>query len=114
MNMPIKEHPAVVAHRRKPAAEKASEPLDAAWLRQLCLEAGADGVFNFSACYTHNYREFMGGFTDWVETIADSRNKRTTVGAPRIRNRFRFGKALGSERTTKRRIAWPCIRRART
>ena len=21
---------------------------------------GADGAFNFSACYTHNYREFMG------------------------------------------------------
>ncbi len=24
---------------------------------------------NFSACYTHNYREFMGGFTDWVENV---------------------------------------------
>ncbi|EEF59419.1 4Fe-4S binding protein [Pedosphaera parvula] len=36
----------------------------------------ADGHFNFSACYTHNYREFMGGFNDWVETIADSRNAR--------------------------------------
>ena len=36
---------------------------------------GADGSFNFSACYTHNYREFMGGFMDWVETIADSKNK---------------------------------------
>ena len=30
-----------------------------------------DGHFNFSACYTHNYREFMGGFTDWVEQIAE-------------------------------------------
>jgi hypothetical protein len=35
-----------------------------------------DGRFNFSACYTHNYREFMGGFTDWVEQIADSKNAR--------------------------------------
>jgi ferredoxin len=34
----------------------------------------ADGDFNFAACYTHNYREFMGGFVDWVETVADSRN----------------------------------------
>src|SRR5260221_1196295 len=48
---------------------------------KLCVAAcpvgaiGADGSFNFSACYTHNYREFMGGFTDWVETIADSKNK---------------------------------------
>src|SRR6059036_2673105 len=32
------------------------------------------GAFNFSACYTHNYREFMGGFTDWVEKIADSKD----------------------------------------
>ncbi len=45
---------------------------------KLCVAAcpvGAiapDGYFNFSACFTHNYREFMGGFTDWVETIADS------------------------------------------
>jgi len=47
---------------------------------KLCVAAcpvgaiGSDGGFNFSACYTHNYREFMGGFADWVETIADSRN----------------------------------------
>lgn len=46
---------------------------------KLCVAAcpvgaiGADGHFNFSACYTHNYREFMSGFADWVETIADSR-----------------------------------------
>jgi ferredoxin len=45
---------------------------------KLCVAAcptgaiGADGQFNFSACYTHNYREFMGGFNDWVETIVDS------------------------------------------
>jgi NAD-dependent dihydropyrimidine dehydrogenase PreA subunit len=47
---------------------------------KLCVAAcptgaiGADGEFNFSACYTHNYREFMGGFNDWVETIAESRS----------------------------------------
>ncbi len=34
----------------------------------------SDGHFDFSACYTHNYREFMGGFGDWVEGVADSRN----------------------------------------
>ncbi len=45
---------------------------------KLCVAAcpvgaiGADGYFDFSACYTHNYREFMGGFTSWVETVADS------------------------------------------
>src|SRR5579885_459517 len=47
---------------------------------KLCVAAcpvgaiGSDGAFNFSSCYTHNYREFMGGFNDWVETVADSRN----------------------------------------
>jgi NAD-dependent dihydropyrimidine dehydrogenase PreA subunit len=45
---------------------------------KLCVAAcptgaiGADGHFNFSACYTHNYREFMGGFTDWVERVTES------------------------------------------
>jgi Fe-S-cluster-containing hydrogenase component 2 len=46
---------------------------------KLCVAAcpvGAispQGDFNFAACYTHNYREFMGGFTDWVEQVAESR-----------------------------------------
>ncbi|AHH95869.1 (4Fe-4S)-binding protein [Kutzneria albida] len=45
---------------------------------KLCVAAcpiGAiakDGAFDFRACATHNYREFMGGFTEWVETVADS------------------------------------------
>ena len=45
---------------------------------KLCVAAcpvgaiGADGAFNFSACYTHNYHEFMGGFSNWVETVAES------------------------------------------
>jgi ferredoxin len=47
---------------------------------KLCVAAcpvgaiAADGAFDFSACATHNYREFMGGFIDWVEKIADSRD----------------------------------------
>ena len=47
---------------------------------KLCVAAcpvGAispDGTFDFSACYTHNYREFMGGFTDWVEQVVESRD----------------------------------------
>src|SRR5215471_4199842 len=46
---------------------------------KLCVAAcpvgaiGSDGHFNFSACYTHNYREFLGGFNDWVEQISDSK-----------------------------------------
>lgn len=47
---------------------------------KLCVAAcpvGAlepDGTFRFSACYDHNYREFMTGFTDFVEQVADSRD----------------------------------------
>ncbi|HEY0499125.1 MAG TPA: 4Fe-4S binding protein [Kutzneria sp.] len=47
---------------------------------KLCVAAcpvGAiskDGVLDWLACSTHNYREFMGGFTEWVETIADSKD----------------------------------------
>jgi len=45
---------------------------------KLCVAAcpvgaiGKDGEFDFVACSVHNYREFMGGFTDWVQTVADS------------------------------------------
>jgi ferredoxin len=48
---------------------------------KLCVAAcptgaiGSDGNFDFPACYTHNYREFMGGFNDWVPTIADSKSR---------------------------------------
>src|SRR6516165_10926544 len=47
---------------------------------KLCVAAcpvsaiSPDGGFNLQACFTHNYREFMGGFTDWVEQVADSKN----------------------------------------
>jgi ferredoxin len=30
------------------------------------------GDFDFISCYTHNYREFMSGFTSWVEQIVES------------------------------------------
>ena len=49
---------------------------------KLCVAAcptgaiGSDGHFDFAACYTHNYREFMGGFNDWVEKIAESGSAR--------------------------------------
>jgi len=33
---------------------------------------GADGNFDFVSCYTHNYRERLGGFADWVGKIVSS------------------------------------------
>lgn len=47
---------------------------------KLCVAAcpvgaiSSDGHFDVSACYHHNYREYMGGFADWVEQIAESRD----------------------------------------
>jgi epoxyqueuosine reductase QueG len=48
---------------------------------KLCVAAcpvGAidpDGAFHFSACYDHNYREFMTGFGDFVEEIVESKDR---------------------------------------
>lgn len=47
---------------------------------KLCVAAcpvGAikpDGAFDFGACYTHNYREFMSGFTDFTEQLVQARS----------------------------------------
>ena len=35
---------------------------------------GPDGFFNPVNCLTHSYREVVGGFTNWVENIADSKS----------------------------------------
>lgn len=46
---------------------------------KLCVAAcpvgaiGSDGYFNGSACLTHNYREFLGGFQDWVDNVIESK-----------------------------------------
>lgn len=47
---------------------------------KLCVAAcpvGAikpDGAFDFLTCYTHNYREFLGNFTDWVGAMVESKD----------------------------------------
>ncbi len=33
-----------------------------------------DGHFDFLTCYTHNYREFLGNFVDWVGQVADAKS----------------------------------------
>lgn len=37
---------------------------------------GNDGNFQFSNCLTHNYRDRLGGFADWVENIVSSKTVR--------------------------------------
>src|SRR5437762_14239151 len=44
MNTPLKDHSNVKAHQQSPMPQKASEPPDAVWLHQSCVEAGADEV----------------------------------------------------------------------
>ncbi|MBT4325646.1 MAG: 4Fe-4S binding protein [Candidatus Nitrosopelagicus sp.] len=47
---------------------------------RLCVSACPVGAIDakkgidFNACMTHNYRDFMGGFEDWVENIVSSKN----------------------------------------
>jgi epoxyqueuosine reductase QueG len=46
----------------------------------LCLKVCPVGAirktndFDFVACYSHNYRERLGGFQNWVEQVVDSKN----------------------------------------
>jgi len=46
---------------------------------KLCVAAcpvgaiGSDGHFSFVNCLTHNYRDRLGGFQDWVEKVASSK-----------------------------------------
>jgi epoxyqueuosine reductase QueG len=62
------------------AVSELSEPIDfnPCLECKLCVAAcpvgaiGRDGSFDFFDCYTHNYREFMTGFSDWVTGIAES------------------------------------------
>jgi Fe-S-cluster-containing dehydrogenase component len=35
---------------------------------------GADGAFNFVNCLTHNYRDRMGGFVRWTQSLTDSKS----------------------------------------
>lgn len=49
---------------------------------KLCVAAcpvGAikpDGYFDFSACLTHNYQQFLGGFANWIGDVVDSNSAR--------------------------------------
>jgi epoxyqueuosine reductase QueG len=46
----------------------------------LCLKVCPVGAvrktddFDFTACYSHNYRERLGGFQNWVEQVVDSKD----------------------------------------
>lgn len=87
---------------------------------KLCVSAcpvgaiAADGNFNFAVCATHNYREFMGGFTTWAETVAESKSVLD------YRKKFNDGESasmwqsLSFGAITRPPTAWPSARRAKT
>lgn len=58
---------------------------------KLCVAAcpvGAlkpDGAFDFMTCFTHNYREFLGNFNDFVSATVESKDMKA------FRNRFSEG-----------------------
>ena len=54
------------------------------------------GGFRFSACMDHNYREFMTGFTDFVEEVVESKS----------RNDFRDRVPLGEAMLTWQSLAY--------
>jgi ferredoxin len=74
----------VAAEIASPGAPLPSNPCVTCKLCVAACPVGAihdDGGFDWAACSTHNYREFFGGFLDWVDTttgaesVADYRRK---------------------------------------
>jgi ferredoxin len=65
------------------AVDRCGEPLDfdPCLKCRLCVSVcpvgavSADGHFSFSNCSAHNYRHRLNGFIDWVERLADSRDR---------------------------------------
>ena len=87
---------------------------------KLCVAAcpvgaiGKDGDFDFVSCSVHNYREFMGGFTDWVQTIADSADAADFRSRVTDSENASMWQSLSSRPTTRPPTAWRCARRGRT
>lgn len=65
----------VAARVERTAAPLAENPCTRCMLCVAACPVGAihpDGAFDWAACATHNYREFLGGFLDWVDTLTDA------------------------------------------
>ena len=98
------------------------EPLDYSPCLEckLCVAAcpvGAikkDGEFDFVACSVHNYREFMGGFTDWAQTVADSDDAADYRARVSDSENASMWQSLSFTATTRPATAWPCAPPART
>ncbi len=61
----------------------------------------ADGHFDFASCITHNYREKLGGFSDWVENIVQSKNVIDYRGRVSDSETLSMWQSLSSKANTK-------------
>ncbi|VAX23768.1 Iron-sulfur cluster-binding protein [hydrothermal vent metagenome] len=74
---------------------------------QLCVAScptgaiSADGHFDFSSCITHNYREKLGGFSDWVENIVQSKTVGDYRGRVSDSETLSMWQSLSSKANTK-------------
>ncbi len=98
------------------AADQQSVPLDfnPCLDCKLCVAAcpvgaiSSQGDFQFNACYTHNYREFMGGFNDWAEQLAKvAAGTATAVDLP-MPSPLRCGQVYRLVQITRPRTVWRC------
>ncbi len=66
---------------------------------RLCISACPVGAvreegLDFTACATHNYREFMGGFQDWVEQVVSSKSVKSYRSKVHDRETVSFWQSL--------------------
>jgi hypothetical protein len=81
-----------------------------------CLSDGATGPASSISlpCYAHNHREFMGGFSDWVEQMPTAAVPTNTGRSLTLGDGFHVARSVVLPPTTRRRTAWRFALKART
>ena len=100
--------------RRDPSTTTRACRASSAWRPVPWGPSSRMAEFDLASCYTHNYREFMGGFADWAEQVADAGSGLDLRKKVTRRRPSRPGRASPSGRTTRRRTASRSARPVRT